>query len=117
MTKVLIHTRDAADLGRQQHEAAVQRAGKVLRHDGRWAAACRAAAMLRCILCTATSARAADGDYVWAKQMGGSGIDRGQSMDVDSNGNVYTTGYFQRTVDFPTTSAPARFVLEGKAAI
>jgi len=41
-----------------------------------------------------------NGDFVWAKQMGGSGTDVPKSIRVDGNGNVYTTGYFQNTVDF-----------------
>ncbi|MDP6902744.1 MAG: SBBP repeat-containing protein, partial [Acidimicrobiales bacterium] len=31
---------------------------------------------------------------------GGTGVDEGQSVAVDGSGNVYTTGYFQNTVDF-----------------
>jgi hypothetical protein len=45
-------------------------------------------------------AQAADGDFVWAKAMGGTGPDWGDGMAVDSAGNVYTTGFFEGTVDF-----------------
>ncbi len=46
------------------------------------------------------SAQAADGDYVWAKQMGGSGSDIGNAILVDGSGNIYAAGTFQGTVDF-----------------
>lgn len=42
----------------------------------------------------------ASGNYVWAKQMGGSGYDYAFSIAVDGAGNVYTTGKFQATADF-----------------
>ena len=37
---------------------------------------------------------------VWAKSMGAAGSDEGRSIAVDGAGNVYTTGYFQGTIDF-----------------
>jgi hypothetical protein len=38
--------------------------------------------------------------YEWAKSMGGTNVDRGSSITTDASGNIYTTGYFQNTVDF-----------------
>ncbi len=38
--------------------------------------------------------------FVWAKSMGGTANDEGRSTATDIFGNVYTTGYFQGTVDF-----------------
>ncbi|MCF8297062.1 MAG: SBBP repeat-containing protein [Saprospiraceae bacterium] len=40
------------------------------------------------------------GNFLWAKQMGGATYDRGISITTDGDGNVYSTGFFQLTVDF-----------------
>jgi len=42
----------------------------------------------------------ASGNFVWAKQLGGSGLDWGNSIVLDASGNIYTTGFFQKTADF-----------------
>lgn len=38
--------------------------------------------------------------FIWAKQIGGPNGEGGNSITVDGNGNVYTTGAFSGTVDF-----------------
>jgi Secretion system C-terminal sorting domain/Beta-propeller repeat len=42
----------------------------------------------------------AAGNFVWAKQMGGTFTDVAYAIAVDASQNVYTTGYFQGTADF-----------------
>jgi hypothetical protein len=41
-----------------------------------------------------------DGNFVWARAMGGSGDDIGRDIALDFDRNVYTTGRFQNTADF-----------------
>lgn len=41
-----------------------------------------------------------DGNFVWARAMGGNNADYGYGIFVDSSGNVYTAGYFQSTLNF-----------------
>lgn len=41
-----------------------------------------------------------NGDFVWAKAMGGDLDEYGKGIFVDNSGKVHTTGYFQGTVDF-----------------
>lgn len=48
----------------------------------------------------ALGAIASDGDFAWAKGMGGTHTDIGRDVTVDGAGNVYVTGVFQQTVDF-----------------
>jgi gliding motility-associated-like protein len=42
----------------------------------------------------------ANGDFVWAKSMGGSGSDEGMGIDLDAAGNIYIAGSYAYTVDF-----------------
>jgi hypothetical protein len=41
-----------------------------------------------------------DGNFLWAKKIGGTGAEYGTSVSVDSLGNVFTLGTFEGTVDF-----------------
>jgi hypothetical protein len=45
-----------------------------------------------------------NGDFVWAKKMGGPDIDVTRSSVLDDFGNVYTTGWFRGTSDFDPTA-------------
>ncbi|MEP7230897.1 MAG: SBBP repeat-containing protein [Ginsengibacter sp.] len=40
------------------------------------------------------------GNFLWAKQMGGTLVDEAYAITTDASGNVYTTGYFFGTADF-----------------
>ncbi|HRN40472.1 MAG TPA: PKD domain-containing protein [Vicingus sp.] len=42
----------------------------------------------------------ANGNFVWAKSMGGTSWDMGYSIAIDNSGNVYTSGSFMGNVDF-----------------
>ncbi len=42
----------------------------------------------------------ANGNFLWANSMGSTGYDRGFSLAIDASQDVYSTGYFQGTVDF-----------------
>ncbi len=41
-----------------------------------------------------------NGDFIWAKSIGGSGWDYVNSIATDMNGNIYTTGTFIDSIDF-----------------
>ncbi|MFZ4631818.1 MAG: SBBP repeat-containing protein [Patescibacteria group bacterium] len=58
-----------------------------------------------------------NGNFVWAKKMGGTGYDTGHSITVDFSGNVYTTGSFSSTVDFDPGSGVYNLVSAGNVDI
>jgi len=43
---------------------------------------------------------AADGSFLWARQIGGYGADAVNGVALDEAGNIYTTGFFEGFVDF-----------------
>lgn len=47
----------------------------------------------------------ADGKFVWAKTITGNDAEAAYSVTIDAKGNIYTTGYFNGTVDFDPGSA------------
>lgn len=57
----------------------------------------------------------ANGNLIWVKQMGGTGMDQGRSITIDGNSNVYTTGRFSETVDFDP--GPGIMNLSSKGAL
>lgn len=55
----------------------------------------------------------AAGNFVWAKQFGGTGADQGNSVAIDGLGNIYTTGYFDGTTDFDPGVGTSNFTSAG----
>jgi hypothetical protein len=53
-----------------------------------------------------------DGNFLWAKenQKSGTGQSDGNAINVDNSGNVYTTGYFQNSIDFDPGAGTQIFV-------
>jgi hypothetical protein len=46
-----------------------------------------------------------NGNFIWAKSVGGIGSDRATCIIVDASGNVYNVGYFQVTADFDPSAS------------
>ena len=59
----------------------------------------------------------ANGNFVWAKSFGGSSSDGGSSIMIDAVGDLYTTGYFHRTVDFDPGQGEYNITSEGERDI
>ena len=58
-----------------------------------------------------------DGDFIWAKSMGGTNITIGLDIAVDGAGNVHTTGRFDGTTDFDPGAGVAELTGQGQANI
>lgn len=56
----------------------------------------------------------ASGNFKWAKQIGGQGFERGNSIITDDAGNIYTTGYFDGTADFNPNSGVFNLTADGQ---
>lgn len=59
----------------------------------------------------------ASGNFVWAKQLGGTGADKGFSITTDASGNVYTTGEFSGTGDFDPGVGISNLVSAGQTDV
>lgn len=58
------------------------------------------------------------GNFIWAKQIGGAGIESITSIKFDLNGNIYTTGCFSSSTDFdPDTSVNFNLTSNGNKDI
>jgi hypothetical protein len=53
------------------------------------------------------------GKFIWAKQIGGTLDDLGNSITIDQVGDVYITGQFSDTVDFAPSVNPTILISEG----
>jgi len=59
----------------------------------------------------------ASGNFLWAKQLGGTDVDYPGAITVDATGNVYVTGDFEGTADFDPGAAVYNFTSVGGADI
>ena len=55
----------------------------------------------------------ANGNYIWAKGLGGTDYEFGNSIALDAAGNVYITGIFRSTADFDPSGGTAALVSAG----
>lgn len=55
----------------------------------------------------------ADGNFLWAKRIGGNSWDDGSGISLDATGNIYVTGHFSGTVDFDPGAGTANLTSAG----
>ena len=55
----------------------------------------------------------ANGNYVFAIKIGGTGSDVGNGMLLDASGNIFITGYFNSTADFDPSAGTANLTSLG----
>ena len=55
----------------------------------------------------------ASGNLVWVASAGSSDFERGFAIVVDNNGDIYSTGHFQKTVDFDPSSGKVELISHG----
>ncbi len=53
------------------------------------------------------------GQFLWARTMGGPGIDQAMALEVDAGGNIYLSGIFRDSVDFDPGSAAQWYTAVG----
>jgi hypothetical protein len=55
----------------------------------------------------------ANGNFIWAGQLGGSGNDKGNVITTDASGNIYTVGTFRENCDFDPSSSDFNLTSSG----
>ncbi|WP_051437540.1 T9SS type B sorting domain-containing protein [Olleya marilimosa] len=54
-----------------------------------------------------------NGDFLWAKSIGGNDLDLGRHLNIDGIGNLYITGFFNGTCDFDPNSGVSNGISNG----
>ena len=60
---------------------------------------------------------ATDGNFIWAKSIGGTSGDQAWDLTVDPSDNVIVTGYYAGTTDFDPSAATYNLTAEGQSDI
>lgn len=58
-----------------------------------------------------------NGNFVWAINLGGDSTDQGNSLVLDSVGNIYVIGTFRGTADFDPTTGTSSLISKGQSDI